>query len=118
VCTFLQVLAGLEDSDLELVKSLMHGSLEPAKDYRSAPWLFDIVSVKGHLLLWIMLLLHWSCNCYMQSHCSRWCAKHQLRSNILLLLQDAATPMHNILLLLLVLTVAWCRCTHCSRCWV
>jgi hypothetical protein len=40
----LQVLAGLDSSDTRLVKALMHGSANPAEDYPSAPWLFDIVS--------------------------------------------------------------------------
>jgi hypothetical protein len=40
----LQVLAGLDSSDTRLVKALMHGSTNPAEDYPSAPWLFDIVS--------------------------------------------------------------------------
>jgi hypothetical protein len=54
----LQVLAGLDSSDTRLVKALMHGSANPAEDYPSAPWLFDIVSdvapaaARLSLLLW------------------------------------------------------------------
>ncbi|WIA34897.1 hypothetical protein OEZ86_013184 [Tetradesmus obliquus] len=42
----LGVLAGLDGSGMQLVKALMHGSANPAADYPSAPWLFDIVANK------------------------------------------------------------------------
>jgi hypothetical protein len=49
----LQDLAHLDQRHVNLIKLLMHGSKEPEKQYSTAPWLFDVVSLQTKQHGWI-----------------------------------------------------------------